>query len=366
MGQVQRYFEDHFEVDGATLKIKSGALSTSGVVVDTRAILTTSPGLTGGGDLSADRTIALAWSSAAPAALGVAASGSSGYPARSDHVHALPSLGTLGAASDSLVVHLAGTETVTGDKTFAGTVRASKIGVGMDPSALPGDAVACANASYGVVFRNVANSAFLRAVGWSSDTVVLGDNSASGVQVRVGSGSEISLVVNSVTYAYLASSGLVLKNNFALRGLNTSDEEKNLAVVDADDFAVLGSDTLDLRLQAASQIALGVDGSSAYTPPIRGALGSGTDLGGTDLEISPGLGTGSGNAGRIKLHCAVVGTTGTTQHTLEQGLRVEDPGNDEVAILVRLKRGSTPAFERVKVGAADSAGTGFRALCVPN
>ena len=366
MGQVQRYFEDHFELDGATLKIKSTALASSGLVVDTRAILTTGPGLTGGGDLTADRTIALAWSGTAPAALGVASSGSSGYPARSDHVHTLPSLGTLGAASDSLVVHLAGTETVTGDKTFSGTVQVSKIGVGMDPAALPGDAIACANASYGVVFRNVANSAFLRAVGWSSDTVVLGDNSASGVQVRVGSGSEIALIVNSTTYAYLGASGLVLKNDFALRGLNTSDEEKNLAAIDADDFAAFGAESVDMRLLAASQIALGVDGPSAYTPPIRGALGSGTDVGGTDLEISPGLGTGTGNAGKIKLHCAVTGTTGTTQHTLQQALRVEDPGNDEVAILVRLKRGSTPALERVLVGAADSAGTGFRALCVPN
>jgi hypothetical protein len=43
-----------------------------------------------------------------------------------------------------------------------------------------------------------------------------------------------------------------------------------------------------------------------------------------------------------------------------------DVGNDETALYVYVKRGSTPTTDRVLTGAADSAGAGYRALCVPN
>jgi len=431
MGQVQRYFEDHFELDGATLKIKSTALSSSGLVVDTRAILTTGPGLTGGGDLTADRTIALAWTSTAPAALGVASSGSSGYPSRSDHVHALPTPGAIGAAVDAAVVHLAGTETVTGNKTVTGTLELRKVGIGIDPSALPGDAIAFANASSGVVFRNSGDSAFLRAVGWSGNHVLVGDNSCSGVQYRSGSAAPHVVYVNNVemlrvdnvavtlptgiplslkdgggsarevlkssgstlvingpyltaaigsltslafeiedsgpyTPLELFSDSAVLANATPLSARTSTNAVKQLAVVDAGDVAVFGGPDLETRINASSELVLGLDGATPSAPTVRGGSATGTDTQAADLGLSPGVSTGNATPAVIELFVTVPGASGSSPQTQQSGVVVSEPGNDEVALLVRLKRGSTPALERVLVGAADSAGTGFRALCVPN
>lgn len=431
MGQVQRYFEDHFELDGATLKIKSTALASSGLVVDTRAILTTSPGLTGGGDLTADRTIALAWTATAPAALGVASSGSSGYPSRSDHVHAMPSASDVGAAEDADVVHLAGTETLTGNKTVTGTLELRKVGVGIDPSALPGDAVAFANASSGVVFRNSGDSAFLRAVGWSGNHVLVGDNSVSGIQLRSGSAAPHVFYVNNVemirvdnlavtvpvnvplsfkdgggsaqevlktsgstlaingpnftatigsltslafeiedsgpyTPLELFADSATLANATPLSARTSSNAIKPLAAIDSGDVAVFGGPDIDTRINAASELVLGLDGATPTAPTVRSGSATGTDAQAADLGISPGVSTGNATPAIIELFVTVPGGSGTTPQTQQSGVVISEPGNDEVALLVRLKRGSTPALERVIVGAADSAGTGFRALCVPN
>lgn len=58
----------------------------------TARTITAGSGLTGGGDLTADRTLAVDHATAAPPALGTAAVGTATKSAREDHVHVMPRL----------------------------------------------------------------------------------------------------------------------------------------------------------------------------------------------------------------------------------------------------------------------------------
>ena len=71
---------------GLVTSVTETALVISGYVPDTRQIIAGS-GLTGGGNLQANRTLAVDFSALTPAALGTASAGSSNTSARGDHVH---------------------------------------------------------------------------------------------------------------------------------------------------------------------------------------------------------------------------------------------------------------------------------------
>jgi hypothetical protein len=71
---------------GLVTSVSTTALVISGYVPDTRQIIAGS-GLTGGGNLQADRTLAVDFSATAPAALGTASAGAAANSSRGDHVH---------------------------------------------------------------------------------------------------------------------------------------------------------------------------------------------------------------------------------------------------------------------------------------
>jgi hypothetical protein len=71
---------------GLVTSVTETALVISGYVPDTRQIIAGN-GLTGGGNLQANRTLSVDFSTNAPLALGTAAAGSANNPARNDHVH---------------------------------------------------------------------------------------------------------------------------------------------------------------------------------------------------------------------------------------------------------------------------------------
>ena len=71
---------------GLVTSVSETALVISGYVPDTRQIIAGS-GLTGGGNLQADRTLAVDFSATAPAALGTASAGAVANSSRGDHVH---------------------------------------------------------------------------------------------------------------------------------------------------------------------------------------------------------------------------------------------------------------------------------------
>ena len=74
------------DAKGLVTSVSTTALVISGYVPDTRQIIAGS-GLTGGGNLQADRTLAVNFSATAPAALGTASEGSAATSSRGDHVH---------------------------------------------------------------------------------------------------------------------------------------------------------------------------------------------------------------------------------------------------------------------------------------
>ena len=74
------------DAKGLVTSVSTTALVISGYVPDTRQIIAGS-GLTGGGNLQADRTLAVNFSTTSPAALGTASAGSAAASSRGDHVH---------------------------------------------------------------------------------------------------------------------------------------------------------------------------------------------------------------------------------------------------------------------------------------
>ncbi len=74
------------DAKGLVTSATETALVISGYVPDTRQIIAGN-GLTGGGNLQANRTLSVDFSTNAPLALGTAAAGSANNPARNDHVH---------------------------------------------------------------------------------------------------------------------------------------------------------------------------------------------------------------------------------------------------------------------------------------
>ena len=74
------------DAKGLVTSVSTTALVISGYVPDTRQILA-GTGLTGGGNLQADRTLSMVFSSTTPAALGTASEGIEDNAARGDHVH---------------------------------------------------------------------------------------------------------------------------------------------------------------------------------------------------------------------------------------------------------------------------------------
>jgi hypothetical protein len=77
---------------GRVTNVSTEALVISGYVPDNRQIVA-GEGLAGGGNLSADRTLSIAYSSTIPSALGSATVGTVENPARADHVHPALDLG---------------------------------------------------------------------------------------------------------------------------------------------------------------------------------------------------------------------------------------------------------------------------------
>ena len=74
------------DAKGLVTSVSTQALVISGYVPDTRQVIA-GTGLTGGGNLQADRTISMVFSSTTPNALGTASAGSEDNAARGDHTH---------------------------------------------------------------------------------------------------------------------------------------------------------------------------------------------------------------------------------------------------------------------------------------
>tara|TARA_R110000803_G_scaffold175116_1_gene237666 strand:- start:729 stop:1031 length:303 start_codon:yes stop_codon:yes gene_type:complete len=97
----------------------------------------------------------------------------------------------------------------------------------------------------------------------------------------------------------------------------------------------------------------------------NGTGGSGTDIAGGDINIAGGKGTGSAAGGVVNLQTAISATSGTSLNSLETGVSVDgsNTAGETRMLLYDVDAGS---LVRVSVGAADSGGTGYKVLRVPN
>ncbi len=119
---------DNIDVSGGVDSVNgdTGAVVLDAADVDaapTARTITAGTGLTGGGDLSADRTISADLTASNGAALGVAAPGVATTIARADHVHPMPSASDVGAVPTSRTITagtgLTGGGTLAADRTLA-------------------------------------------------------------------------------------------------------------------------------------------------------------------------------------------------------------------------------------------------------
>ena len=98
------------DAKGLVTSVTTQAVVISGYVPDTRQIIAGS-GLTGGGNLQADRTLSVNFSATAPAALGTASEGSAAASSRGDHIHPALNFSNLTEYSGVLPLTRGGTGT---------------------------------------------------------------------------------------------------------------------------------------------------------------------------------------------------------------------------------------------------------------
>ena len=237
---------------GRVTNVSTTPLVVTGYVPDNRQIVA-GAGLAGGGNLSADRTLSIAYSSTIPSALGSPTAGTVQNPARADHVHPALDLGDSNQTSGVLMMGRGGT------------------GSAMSPVA-------------GAVVVSNGTNLSLTSVG-SSGQVLISNGSLS-----PSWGAPGSLVVDA------ASRLLGGAANQVVYQAGTSDTSFVVAPVSADTFLKWNGSGFEWGAVAGAGTVTSVDGSGGTTGltvsggPIT-AAGTLT-LGGT-LAISAG-GTGLG------------------------------------------------------------------------
>jgi len=98
---------------------------------------------------------------------------------------------------------------------------------------------------------------------------------------------------------------------------------------------------------------------------IHGTGGYGTDIDGSSVYLAGGMGTGTGVGGNVVIQHAPAGATGTSLNSLVDVAQFDGDstaGNTRF-LIYDVDNGQ---LERVSVGAADSGGTGYKLLRIPN
>lgn len=112
-------------------------------------------------------------------------------------------------------------------------------------------------------------------------------------------------------------------------------------------------------------IGSGVTFATPVNVTINASGGSGTNIVGADLSLAGGRGTGSAAGGVVNIRTAPTGSSGTALNALVTALRV-DASTTATHTRLLVFDVDTGLLSRVTVGAADSGGTGFKVLRIPN
>lgn len=112
-------------------------------------------------------------------------------------------------------------------------------------------------------------------------------------------------------------------------------------------------------------IGRGVTSANPHDITYHATGGSGTDIAGANLILAGGISTGAGTPGEVQIKVAPAGVSGSSANTLET---VAEFDADTIAGNTRLLIYDVDngQLERVSVGSADSGGTGYKLLRIPN
>jgi len=241
------------DTKGLVTSASTTPLVISGYVPDTRQIIA-GTGLTGGGNLQADRTLSMVFSSTTPAALGTASAGSENNAAKGDHVHPALNFATL-------------TE-------YTGLLPLTRGGTGMQVNSL----------TAGAVWYNDGSNGFLQTVQGSSGQVLV-SNGASAPSW----GSALVVSNQPANYVYAGPvSGAAAATSFRL--LVNDDIPGTLTGKSMSGSANTFSNIPNVALSNSSvtfngqTVALG--GSGTITSTATNALTIGTGLSGTSYNGS--------------------------------------------------------------------------------
>lgn len=114
----------------------------------------------------------------------------------------------------------------------------------------------------------------------------------------------------------------------------------------------------------------GAAGSELVAEHVKSSFSANDTPGGVSFRASTP--SGQVDYGRVFSQIDSVGTQSHTEvqylegGSLVTGLETKVPATDETALLIRVDKSGVKSEQRVKVGAADTGGTGFRALVIDN
>lgn len=239
------------DAKGLVTSVTTQALVISGYVPDTRQIIA-GTGLSGGGNLQADRTFAVNFSGTTPAALGAASVGSAATSSRGDHVHPALNFANL-------------TE-------YTGLVPLTNGGTGMQVSSL----------TAGALWYSDGSNGFLQMVQGSAGQVVV-SNGASAPSW----GSALVVSAQPANYVYAGpTSGAAATTAFRL--LVNDDIPSTLTGKTMDGslntFSNIPNAALDNYSVTFNGTTVDLGGSGTITATATNALTIGTGLSGTSFN----------------------------------------------------------------------------------
>lgn len=190
--------------------------------------------------------------------------------------------------------------------------------------------------------------------------VAIGDN--AGMDVTDGSGN---VMVGRDSTTNLSTGGCVLVGN------NTGSSYDNCialgysATTSAQRQVVIGSASV---YYTDFYFGSGIYAATDTNPEVnlRASPSQGFNVAGSDLNIYAGESVGNGVAGKLSFFTSPVGSSGAGPNLGVKRVQVDDGGVVAGNTGLMLWDVDNNTLERVTVGAADSGGTGFKVLRIPN
>jgi hypothetical protein len=141
-----------------------------------------------------------------------------------------------------------------------------------------------------------------------------------------------------------------------------------IVIADGGDFYAPTASLQMLIAGAFNEVYIGkgvTQASPTASVRLQGSGASGTNIAGTTIRWAPGRSTGIATPASLILQRTVAGSSGTTAQTLSDAVQIDGnvTAGETPLLLLDIDKGT---LQRVSIGAADSGGTGFKVLRVPN